>query len=70
MGHFSHGASRERTHVLRYGFLTISGKTGGVRVEALARAAAAACANRLNFMVGEEWADRVQFSEEKDETRS
>lgn len=42
MGHLSQGGSRERTQVLRYGFRTINGKTGGVRVEALARAAAAA----------------------------
>lgn len=52
MGHFSQGASRERTQVLRYGFRTINGRTGGVSVEALARAAEAACTNRLSFMVG------------------
>lgn len=52
IGHFSHGASRERTQVLKYGFRTINGKTGGVSVEALARAATAACASRLSFMVG------------------
>lgn len=48
IGHLSHGGSRERTHVLRYGFRTISGKTGGVRVEALARATAAAPRMRFN----------------------
>lgn len=50
MGHLSHGGSRERTQVLRYGFRTINGKTGGVRVEALARAAAAAPTKRFNRM--------------------
>jgi hypothetical protein len=43
MGHFLHGTSLAfPNQVLRYGFLTISGRTGGVRVEAsttLARSA-------------------------------
>lgn len=37
--------------MLRYGFRTTSGRIGGVRVEALARAAAAAWLNRLRRMV-------------------
>lgn len=37
--------------MLRYGFRTTSGRIGGVRVEALARAAAAAWPNRLKRMV-------------------
>lgn len=52
MGHCSHGAWREGTHVLRYGFRTTSGRIGGVRVEALARAAAAAWIDRLKRMLG------------------
>lgn len=52
MGHCSHGASRERTHVLRYGFRTINGNTGGVSVEALAKTAAAAPAKRRNCILG------------------
>lgn len=44
MGHLLHGSSRAFcNHVLRYGFLTMSGSTGGWRVEApttLARSAA------------------------------
>lgn len=51
MGHCSHGASRERTQVLRYGLRTINGRTGGVRVEALATAAAAAPTKKLNCML-------------------
>jgi hypothetical protein len=46
MGHLFHGFSRALcSHVLRYGFLTINGRTGGWRFEAsttLAKSAAAA----------------------------
>lgn len=35
MGHLDHGSSlASASHVDRYGFRTISGSTGGVRVEA------------------------------------
>lgn len=54
MGHCSQGAWREGTHVLRYGFRTTSGRIGGVRVEALARAAAAAWPRRLKRMMEKE----------------
>lgn len=37
--------------MLRYGFRTTNGRIGGVRVEALARAAAAAWLNRLKRML-------------------
>lgn len=51
MGHLSQGGSRERTQVLRYGLRTINGKTGGVKVDALARAAAAAPTTKLARIV-------------------
>jgi hypothetical protein len=39
MGHFFHGTSRALpSQVLKYGFRTIRGSTGGVRVEQLATA--------------------------------
>ena len=45
MGHFVHGSSRAFcSHVLRYGFLTINGRTGGVKVEAFATLARSAAA--------------------------
>lgn len=48
MGQFSHGASRAfPSQVLRYGFRTINGRTGGVRVEALAQAASARNSNHI-----------------------
>lgn len=37
--------------MLRYGFRTINGRTGGVKVEALARAAAAAPTRKLTRML-------------------
>lgn len=60
MGHCSQGAWREGTHVLRYGFRTTSGRIGGVRVEALARAAAAAWPNRLKRMVEERYPEKMR----------
>lgn len=47
IGHCSHGAWRERTQVLRYGFRTINGKTGGSRVEVLTSPAATAPSKKL-----------------------
>lgn len=43
MGHLLQGSSRAFwSHVLRYGFLTINGRTGGFSVEAWATAARSA----------------------------
>lgn len=45
MGHRSHGGPRALpSHVLRYGFRTINGTTGGVNVEASVITAAVAIA--------------------------
>ena len=45
MGHFVHGSSRALpSHVDRYGFLTIRGRTGGVRTDADAGATLASSA--------------------------
>ena len=54
MGHRVHGASRAfPSQVLRYGFRTAKGRTGGVSVEALATVASAPRADRrLSFMMG------------------
>ena len=51
MGHFVHGSSRAfPSHVLRYGFLTINGRTGGVRVDAEAMLASSAADTVLKCM--------------------
>lgn len=54
MGHRVHGASRAfPSQVLRYGFRTAKGRTGGVSVEAVATVASAPRADRrLSFMMG------------------
>ena len=51
MGHFVHGSSRALpSHVLRYGFLTINGRTGGVSVDAEATLASSAADTVLKYM--------------------
>lgn len=48
MGHLLHGSSLAFcSHVLRYGFRTINGRTGGVREEAPATLASSAAAVKL-----------------------
>lgn len=74
MGHCSQGAWREGTHVLRYGFRTISGRIGGVRVEALARATATAWPSRLKRILAttlrKKMGETRQASDEAKATRT
>jgi hypothetical protein len=55
MGHFSHGLSLAfPSHVLRYGFRTIKGSTGGVNREHSATAARRANAETGRMVKGNE----------------